>query len=814
MRKNLKKIVSIATILTMSITIIGCSVTNEKYSMGRYVEERYETSTNNYINELSILENGKIAMLGFSNETNKPISFISDDGGQNWTIQDLELPKQDGKETYTNNIGYLSDGRILVSYYFEEPYVEATEGETQTEENYVYEEPEYKYSIIETDGSISDIDLDLTAYNTDSDSSGYNNFKCAPNGDVFFSAGSNQELIVQFDGKTFEEKNIYEGNDYIDNFVFVGDSLITTSYDEIVEYDITNGKEKGNLKALEKEAIGEKANYYPTFINSGSKNTLYYYTTLGVYAYDMKSEKTNMIIDSAISTFGDEESNLIGFVEKGEKNFLAVFNDWSSNEVSVINYTYNPDIPSTPDNQIVIYSLLENYMIRQAISEYSKENPDVYVKYEIGLNYNDGVTQEDALKTLNTEIMGGNGPDIIILDGLMAESYISKGLLEDMSDIINPLIENETIFKNIAQAYTKDGKIYQIPTYFKYPILLGNKEDINSVSDLSSLVELTKKLSTQTDKMIFNNYFSPRTLVYSLYNLYGNDWLKHDNTINEDALTDFFTKVNEIYGYIKTNQEAYDKFMEDKYSQLEGFDNGFSVDNSEIDEDYGVGDEEDNEVDYEVYDLQYYLNPSISANSFLFDKSSSLSIGGMSGSNDYSNLITLLNNNSDIGYKVLTRGEENIFIPSNIVGINAKGKNKEQAKELVTSLLKGYSRDNYSSNGFSINLNKFNDAFSVEKMKEDGYELEYDESKNHYIQGTWGYSDEFGNSKELTMLLPNDEDVNKLKSEIENLNVGTIVNSVLLIEVAKQFESYVNGDISLEDAINKVVDNLDLYLSE
>ena len=337
MGKNSKKIVAITTALTMIAAITGCSKGNEKSSMGRYVEERYEAPTNSYVNELSILEDGRIAMLGFSNETNTPISFISDDGGQNWTTQDLELPKQDGKETYTNNIGYLSDGRILVSYYFEEPYVEPTEGETQSEENYVYEEQEYKYSIIETDGSISDIDLDLTSYNTDSDSSGYNNFKCAPNGDVFFSVGSNQELIVQFDGKTFEEKNIYEGNDYIDNFVFVGDSLITTSYDEIVEYDITNGKEKGNLKELEKEAIGEKVNYYPTFINSGSKNTLYYYTTLGVYAYDMKSGKTNMIIDSAISTFGDEESNLIGFIEKGEKNFLAAFNDWSSDGVSVIN---------------------------------------------------------------------------------------------------------------------------------------------------------------------------------------------------------------------------------------------------------------------------------------------------------------------------------------------------------------------------------------------------------------------------------------------------------------------------------------------
>ena len=114
MGKNSKKIVAITTALTMIAAITGCSKGNEKSSMGRYVEERYEAPTNSYVNELSILEDGRIAMLGFSNETNTPISFISDDGGQNWTTQDLELPKQDGKETYTNNIGYLSDGRILV----------------------------------------------------------------------------------------------------------------------------------------------------------------------------------------------------------------------------------------------------------------------------------------------------------------------------------------------------------------------------------------------------------------------------------------------------------------------------------------------------------------------------------------------------------------------------------------------------------------------------------------------------------------------------------------------------------------------------
>ena len=103
--------------------------------------------------------------------------------------------------TNTNNIGYLNDGRILVSYYFADPYVEpsedegavddslSTEGEDSeimNEGDYSYEEPEFKYAVIETDGTITDIDLDLESYNDGEESWGYNTFKCAPNGDVFF----------------------------------------------------------------------------------------------------------------------------------------------------------------------------------------------------------------------------------------------------------------------------------------------------------------------------------------------------------------------------------------------------------------------------------------------------------------------------------------------------------------------------------------------------------------------------------------------------------------------------------------------------
>ena len=833
MGKNFKKIMAITLSFTLAVGITGCSKGSGKSSMGRYVEERYESPTNGYAQNLTTLEDGRIAMFGYSEETSKESAFISEDGGQTWTNESIELPKQEGKETYTNNIGYLNDGRILVSYYFADPYVEpsedegavddslSTEGEDSeimNEGDYSYEEPEFKYAVIETDGTITDIDLDLESYNDGEESWGYNTFKCAPNGDVFFSAGSNNELVVQFDGETFEEKYVYEGSDYIDNFVFVGDSLITTSYDAIIEYDITNGKEKGNLKALEKEALGENSNYYPTFVNSGSKDTLYYYTTLGLYAYDMKSEKADMIIDGAISTFGDNESQLMGFVEKGEKNFLAVFSDWSNSGLSVINYTYDPDIPSVPENQLVVYSLLENYTIRQAISSYAKEHPDTYVKYEIGLNYGDGTTQSDALKTLNTEIMAGNGPDVIILDGLSAESYIEKGLLEDISDVINPLVEDGTIFKNIAEAYTVDGKIYQFPTNFKFPILFGNKEDIANIQGLDSLVELTKKLSTQTEKRVFSNYFDAKGLVYSLYYLYGNDWLNDDDTINEEALTNFFNKVKEMYVALQENEASYAKFMEDKYANSENIDDNFGVDSDvTIDEDFEEGsDEEFTEEDYEemygIYDLQYYLNPSIYADMFLFEDTSSLAYGGIDGADGYSSLITAMLNRPELDYKVLTRGDESIFTGTNIIGVNAKGKNKEEAKEIVKQLLSDKIQKQLYGNGLPVNKKTLAGQFSMEQYE--GYEPEFDEATNHYVSYTSMWADELGNEKEIKVLLANEEDVNKLISNIEGLNKGTTINSVLLMEVAKQFEAFAQDGISLDEAINEVIDNLDLYLSE
>ena len=106
----------------------------------------------------------------------------------------------------------------------------------------------------------------------------------------------------------------------------------------------------------------------------------------------------------------------------------------------------------------------------------------------------DRLTAEDAIKALNTEIMAGNGPDVIMLDGLPIESYLAKGMLEDLSENLKAAEEKEEFFDNITRVYEQDGKIYAIPTRFLIPLLMGNEEFVSNIQDLSSLSAVMEEM--------------------------------------------------------------------------------------------------------------------------------------------------------------------------------------------------------------------------------------------------------------------------------------------------------------------------------
>ena len=102
--------------------------------------------------------------------------------------------------------------------------------------------------------------------------------------------------------------------------------------------------------------------------------------------------------------------------------------------------------------------------------------------YQIALE--SGGSTADAITALNTALLAGSGPDVVILDGLDWQVYQEQGLLEDLS----PWVDTESLVSNVAAPFIgEDGSVYVLPARFAVPVLVGTESDLAAASSLESL---------------------------------------------------------------------------------------------------------------------------------------------------------------------------------------------------------------------------------------------------------------------------------------------------------------------------------------
>ena len=689
-----------------------------------------------------------------STDDGKVVKLISKDGGKTWDNQEIELPRAEGFETNVSEITAFHNGEIIVFYF-------------QSKDS----EEQLKYAKIDNSGTVTDLNINGTNVVL-------RDFKMSDNGDIFYI---NMNTVVQVDGKTLEEKNTFEVGDSPLEYVLMGEQLIINEQDDIVCYDITNGEKKGNVEALKKEMIDNKGNDSKTFLDSNSKDKVYYRSNLGLFEYDIKTDKTKKLVDGAISYFGtlQETGKVKSLIEKEDCDFLVLFNEYVGSVLKcvLINYHYDKEISAFPDNQITVYSLIENDTIRKAVGYYAKNHRDVYVKYETGMAEGMGITESDAIKTLNTEIANGKGPDIVVLDDLNTDSYIKDGLLDDLSDVVD---SNDELFSNVSEALKTDGKIYQYPLNLAFPTIAGNKDKVEKVKDLDSLLAVTKELKDESKDKITPNIKSAQELFYKLYYLYGNDWITEDEKINEESLTNYMNKVKEIY-----------TITDERAKEVDG---QAGLDLDETSSENAPTEQE------ELVNMKKSLTKNLLAEYLYTGEKVSIGYGAFADLSELDGVVGLMDSNKDATYKVMNRNDEKVFIPVNCIGINAKSKNKDTAKDFLKELLTEKAQIEINRyRGLSVNKNAITNT--PNSLKENA---QLDESTNHYVYSIG----------DIKLVLANEDDVNKLISKIEELNVPAKLNRKLLMEAGKQFEAFQKGEISVDDAVKEVVKNLDLYLSE
>lgn len=196
------------------------------------------------------------------------------------------------------------------------------------------------------------------------------------------------------------------------------------------------------------------------------------------------------------------------------------------------------------DAVLRLYTLKENENLWQSAKLFMEKYPKYPVVIEVGISEEDGKTVSDAIRSLNTEIMAGNGPDIILMDGLPIEDYIEKGGLEDLSDMVESVKENgEEFFENVLSSYEKGEKVYAIPSRFSVPIIIG-KEGAVTPEEVKTL---SGTLKTRTEEQIKGIARNATKSIPLLLLTFWNDIISEESVVDQEALSTFLKEARMLF---------------------------------------------------------------------------------------------------------------------------------------------------------------------------------------------------------------------------------------------------------------------------
>ena len=491
-----------------------------------------------------------------------------------------------------------------------------------------------------------------------------------------------------------------------------------------------------------------------------------FYNQQGLYKYTFGATKTKKILDSKAKIFNETTVEIENIIFTNDNDFIALIN--SDNDSYIMSLKYNTDSDS---KTITIFSLYENENIDKIINEYEVKNPNVNIEYEIGIDglEKNGKTETDVIKKLNTELSAGNGPDILILDGLPSDIYSKDGLLENLSDIVH----KDNYFNNVYDAYSSHNKIYSFPLYMKIPVIVGINEDVSNVSDLDSLKEAVSKNSENEEKLC--NISDPKGLIYTLYYSCYKSWITKDNKINEKKLKEFLVDAKSIYNdNLKTlSKDIINKNKANSESMKKQYDS-----------------EDDFYKDSYMYGDFNYVEEKLTNNSYKY------TLSYLSKVDDILKLNSIVGN--DTNYSLWEGQNGNYFVPETLIGISSKSKNKALAKDVFTYILNKSASESSISSYISTNKKAFYKNIV----------------SNDNITMNMQCNDDDGNVVNYDYSYMSQEEADSLVSNIEKEKLKVEANNEILEKVSDIIADYVHGKKDLDETINKVKDKLEVYLAE
>ncbi|MDE7285937.1 MAG: ABC transporter substrate-binding protein [Lachnospiraceae bacterium] len=561
--------------------------------------------------------------------------------------------------------------------------------------------------------------------------------------------------LMVIDGSRFDGLLLYD----IEKETYVEDEVL---------YDFVNENYKNRDYSTE--------DCYSIKFFPGEDNVLYLAGEKGLHRHVIGGSVMEQVIDGNLSCLSNPSFLLKGMIALPDNEFLGLFAD-----NKLVRFTYDPDIPTVPNDKLKIYSLKENDMLRQAITIFQLENPEIFVMYEIGMGENSSITKDDALKKLNTQIMAGEGPDLLLLDDMPIDSYIEKGMLLDLSDCLNSMEEESKPFENIINSFKLEDKVYMIPCEMQLSIIVGREKYVSKAKDLESVADMMEEIRKDNPEEDILGISSEKGIMRLFSMISEPSWKTEEGGIDKDAIENFLQQTKRIFdaqtdGIPDEVMEAYESKQE---SFLEYY--GYRYDESDY-----IRNTSWAEI------LGNYCQVQCGAVKWRSDLTTSFSLSKVKGF-------------EDVVLMPLNEGDQTIFIPQSLIGINAASSEIEKAEKMLKVL---FGKENQTSlyNGLPVNQTGIEDGTLTLKnastLSEDG------------IYQSFGISNEDGEYLSLADYWFDEEQKQFIRDWVRTVDTPYVKDEVLEDAVYSEGIRYMRGEQSLQEAVDAIEQKVSIYMSE
>lgn len=690
---------------------------------------------------LTKLQDGSLAVVGEEDENKSYYILKSSDYGKNWE----KVPVEGIQGTHIPYAAVSPDGSAVLIHFAKKGNAEVTvvdaKGKTKTvtfrlpdkkEGNQIRQaayDNKGNLFVRDMEGSVLKVDLAKGTCKDAFDTKGIQI--------NYFGIAGNVMLAVHDKGMELfdtEKGNALDSESVLDDLIKKDKNLASSGTDSGAPMLFSEGTDNGSI----------------VIVNEN-----------GIFHFNRGGSVTEQLVDASLTSLGGGSIIFQNITVLDKDNFFVAIND--SGEFKLLQYSYDNNAASVPNKEITVYALDESSILRKAVTLFQKKYPDVYVKLEFGMSGDDGVTLEDALSVLSTSILAGKGPDVLILDGMPADSYIEKGILADISDVVEEVDREEGVLAGIKEGSKKDGKIYAFPARFLLSVIEGDSDTIKSGESLKELAKRAMQLKKSSGKRVIPQSKGTMTLLRDLYYADSASWMAEDNSIDEKALTDYLTYAKQIYD-VDSNGKEHDSQNETGDGTTAGTKVGTL-----------------SEVEF-------------------IEGSSQMAFGTLPDFWWLQNMVSSWQL-TNAGYGLLNYGKVKSYIPYLSAGVTESG-NKEIAKEFVKLLL-GKKAGNSVSNGFPVNKTAFgllcSESMDSKLVKDDGSVM---------FSGNDG-KDYSYNTINLTK-----QQVDQFTAFVESLHKPAMNNRVILNIVLEQGDKYLLGEQNLDNTVDAILKKVNLYLAE